>query len=423
MQIRRGSIVNILLAIAFPVLIYALQYTVDAIPNWLIYPIISICGLIVIGSILALTPLWDRLFKKEPVQTLPSEGDSSIPFTNMYSSIVRIKSREPSKYPPVVFETALVICSLILLASGTWIIYLAISSRVILRDFNTSWLMFILLIIVLPLWILVDTFIVERKQRKLGRSRVAKEKTVDLDDEPDAVFEKCRRAIIEEQSSIIALDRLKLIKAQWRKSIVTLTITNMGHGRVRVHILSDSKWITTKWDFGTNQKNVDAFERLLQTKEQGLVRDKPLIFQIGETAYTAPHPYIDEREVSAIICQVIFGNPNNEDKTINTFRLEVNSKAPYLLSEARDSERGGSYLVPSGGGFASVPRKPWLSVPLTVNGKNSANGWIGFCIIERRDLTLKEAWNMAGELVAVQTDGVELRCPFPVCSLPRTDQS
>ncbi len=422
MQIRRGNIATILLAIALPVLFFVLPYRVEAVPNWVVYLVISICGLVIIGSILAFTPLWDKFSKKEPIQALPSDSDS-IPSTNAYSSIVRITAQEPSKHPPVIVNTVLVICSLITLAFGIWIMYMAILGGVIPRDFDAGWLMVILFLIVSPIWILVDTIIIEGKQRKLGRSRVAKEKTVDLHDKADTVFDRCLQAIGTWQSSIIAMNRPKLVKARWRNSIMTATVTNMGHGRVRVHILSDSKWTTTKWDFGINQRNVDTFERLLQTKEEGLVRDKPLIFQIGETAYIAPHPYVDEREVSAIICQVIFGNPDNKDKTINTFRLEVNSKAPYLLSEARDSEHGGSYLVPSGGGFASVPRKPWLSVPLTITGKSGANGWIGFCIIERRDLTLKEAWNMGGELVAVQTDGVELRCPFPVCSLPRTDHS
>jgi len=127
-------------------------------------------------------------------------------------------------------------------------------------------------------------------------------------------------------------------------------------------------------------------------KPQGLVGGTPLIFQIGETAYTASSPFVDEREVSAIICQVIFGNPDKRNRVITTFRLEVKSKSPYLLSEARDSERvSGSYLVPAGGGFASVPKKPWLNVPFNIGGGDGKSGWIGFCLIERRDLTLAEA--------------------------------
>ena len=155
-------------------------------------------------------------------------------------------------------------------------------------------------------------------------------------------------------------------------------------------------------------------------KPRGLVRDRPLTLKIGETAYIASHPYTDEQKVKNIICQVILGNPNDKPKTITTFRLEVSSKAPYLLSEARDSERGGSYLVPPGGGFSTVPRKQWLKTPVQIKGGEAVAGWIGFCLLERGDLTLAEAWNMNGELIAVQTDGTELRALFPACDLPRT---
>ena len=75
-------------------------------------------------------------------------------------------------------------------------------------------------------------------------------------------------------------------------------------------------------------------------KPQGVVRDRPLTLQIGETAFIASHPYTDGQKVKDIICQAILGNPNDKPKTVTTFRLKVRSKAPYPLSEARDSGRG-----------------------------------------------------------------------------------
>ena len=159
-------------------------------------------------------------------------------------------------------------------------------------------------------------------------------------------------------------------------------------------------------------------------KPQGLTKaDKPLNLQIGESAYRASSPYTDERKVNVIICQVILGNPSNATRTVTTFRLEAKSKACYLQSEARDSERGGSFLVPSGGGFSIVPRKPWLDVPVRIGSGCGVSGWIGFCLSERDDLTLAEAWKMDGELVAVQSDGVEVRAQFPPCNLPRANGS
>lgn len=159
-------------------------------------------------------------------------------------------------------------------------------------------------------------------------------------------------------------------------------------------------------------------------KPQGLTKtDKPLNLRIGESAYIASSPYTDERTVSDIICQVILGNPSNKTKTLTTFRLEVKSKACYLHSEARDSKGHGSFLVPPGGGFSIVPHKPWLEVPVRIGSGDGISGWIGFCLSERHDLSLAEAWKMDGELVAVQSDGVEVRAQFPPCNLPRANGS
>ena len=112
---------------------------------------------------------------------------------------------------------------------------------------------------------------------------------------------------------------------------------------------------------------------------------------IGETAYIAPIPYLSNRGVSDIVIQVNLGNPNSSlTKTIMTFRLDVEGKAPYPLSEARKSERtGGWYLVPSGGGFSTVPNKDYMKMPITIPAASATVGWIGFCLVQRNDLTLE----------------------------------
>ena len=159
-------------------------------------------------------------------------------------------------------------------------------------------------------------------------------------------------------------------------------------------------------------------------KPQGLTKaDKPLNVQIGESTYIGSPPYTDEQKVKDVVCQVILGNPSDRAKTVTGFRLEVKTKAPYLQSEARDSEKGGSFLVPSGGGFSTVPRKPWLDVPVRISSGDGVSGWIGFCLIQRNDLTFAEAWNMGAELITVQSDGVELHAQFPPCDLPRANSS
>jgi hypothetical protein len=95
------------------------------------------------------------------------------------------------------------------------------------------------------------------------------------------------------------------------------------------------------------------------------------------------------------------------------FRLEVKTKVPYPVSEAKDSEGKNSILILPGGGFASVPRRDWLKLPAEISGAGGAVGWIGFELLTRNDLTFAEATKMAAQLVAVQADGVEVRVDFP----------
>ena len=158
-------------------------------------------------------------------------------------------------------------------------------------------------------------------------------------------------------------------------------------------------------------------------KPVGLTRGKPLFFTIGETAYIAPFPYVPEREVSDVVTQVHIGNPDTKrPRTVATFRLNVVGKPAYPVSEARRSERnGGWYLVPSGGGFSSVPSKDYMRLPITVPTGGAVVGWIGFCLAERRDLTWEEAWNIDAEVVSVEADGTEISCLLPACELPRQE--
>lgn|SRR4030042_767264 len=148
--------------------------------------------------------------------------------------------------------------------------------------------------------------------------------------------------------------------------------------------------------------------------------NKPLYFKVGESAYRATLPFVDESEVYTIIGQIMIGNPNKKERIIISFRLEYEDKEPYLVSEAR-SGNSSFYLAPSGGGASSVPSKTYLNIPIKIPANDGIVGWIGFTIIERRDLKLNDVWNKQARLVAIQSDGKELYTSFPKCDLPRAE--
>jgi hypothetical protein len=63
-----------------------------------------------------------------------------------------------------------------------------------------------------------------------------------------------------------------------------------------------------------------------------------------------------------------------------------------------------------------------MRLPITIPAEEAAVGWIGFCLLERRDLTLAEAWNMGATAIAIQADEAEVSYRLPVCALPRAAQ-
>jgi len=111
----------------------------------------------------------------------------------------------------------------------------------------------------LPLYIIVDYFHTKSKYYKLGRSRVAKEARITIANDADTVFDACYRALDSMQAAIRIMEKPNLLRANIRNSVMTITIIQIEGSKVRVYILSDSKWLTIKWDGGANQRNIDNF--------------------------------------------------------------------------------------------------------------------------------------------------------------------
>jgi hypothetical protein len=227
-------------------------------PMWAVYLVEGVCGVAIIWAILALTPLWDKMPKKKAIS-----ASSPVISTANYDNITRIAGEEPTHRFPLIYNITLAACSLVLLAVGLWSTYLWIVGKISAPN-GWEWILFLLLV-VFPIWVMWDIVITEPRQYKLGKSRVARERILYFVEDASPVFNRALQAMNTMKASIVVMERPKLIKARWTNSIISVTVTNVGHGRVKVVVFVDSRWITTKWDFGSSQKSVDTFERLLLT--------------------------------------------------------------------------------------------------------------------------------------------------------------
>ena len=105
-------------------------------------------------------------------------------------SISKIQQREPGRHPPVIILIIATIPALILLASGIWVIYTWITRRIEFQ-IDIESVLLLLLFIGLPLYIIIDLFLIQRKYDKLGRSHVAKEARATIINDTDTVFDAC----------------------------------------------------------------------------------------------------------------------------------------------------------------------------------------------------------------------------------------
>ena len=259
MQIHTEQVRAIVLAIAVAAAFWVLPYQVKTMPIWIPYLVDSVCGLMVIGVILSMTPVWGKMFGSGKLQS-PVRAD--LPPTEYYQTL-RIVQQEPNKQPPVILDAALVCIALLTLFAVGLEIYLFATGKLPISQINTRLVLSLVVYVGMSVWLLISTFLVEPKYRKLGKSAVAREKQVDVKGNAGDIFLRAVKTIAMEPHIIWKLDTPKLIRARWRHATVTVTTTNVGHGVVRTNITSDGRWTTTRFDFGTNQRNVEALVRAI----------------------------------------------------------------------------------------------------------------------------------------------------------------
>jgi len=186
-----------------------------------------------------------------------AQNDNPTAQTRMID-LLKIEQREPSNRPPKLLSLAPLVSSILMLSFGIGVTYMMITGTIEFQiDFWT--VLLAVVFIGLPVYVIIDYFHTESEYYKLGRSKVAKEAKVTVLDDVDTVFGACYRALDSMQAAIIILEKPNLLKAKSRNCVMTVTIVPVEGSEVKVYILSDSNWLTIKWDRGANKRNVDDF--------------------------------------------------------------------------------------------------------------------------------------------------------------------
>jgi len=163
----------------------------------------------------------------------------------------------------------LIISSTILLLADCYLIYLLIKNWSA-ENLAIGSIIFLLVMIALPLWSLIDILIIEPRVRKKGRSSVAESATVELEGDIGILFEQCQKVLVDMGASITKLDfESKVIEADLGRQVMTIKIEQTEQSRNKVSILSDSKLLSVKFDFGRNRRNIDTFIKRLLYREDG----------------------------------------------------------------------------------------------------------------------------------------------------------
>ena len=257
MQIRSENIAAFILPSAVEVLLFILHYRIITMPDSVFYIGVTICSIAIVLSILAVTPLWNRLFGSR-LATAPIMTD--------YSNTIREHGREPSTKPPSAFNYVLIASSIIMLLFGSLAVYFWLTGDII-GHIDLYWILFFAFFVGAPILALLDIFVWEKKYYKLGKSARHAEKTITVKDDINNIFNRGLRVlnIKPMETSVIKIDRPKLIKAQIAGFIITIKTRHILKGLVNIYISSDSRWLTTKFDWGVNQKNVDKIDRLIHS--------------------------------------------------------------------------------------------------------------------------------------------------------------
>lgn len=271
MQIRSGHFVFlIVLCVVEAILKFWPTTWSDLMPESARITIAIVGAVAIVGLILWWAwPYLQRIFVKKPItqeRIAKAQIKGTQPIAN-YKKVLSMLGQEPSNKPSVSMNSISTICSLIIFIYGLLILNLWYTGKLHIQN-SLYWFFFIGLFIVFPLLILLDIYVWEKKYFKMKKSHVEKHKTFTLRGNLDVVFDGClkvfeNRIRMKKNSQILKMERPKSIKAIIGGSVIIVETRQVKKGVVEIYFQSDSQWLTTKFDFGLNQRNVDLFEGLI----------------------------------------------------------------------------------------------------------------------------------------------------------------
>ena len=158
-------------------------------------------------------------------------------------------------------QAVLVVCCLLLLAFDGLLFWFWITEPLTV-DLDIASIVFLTFIVGFPLYSLIDIVIMEPRIRKSGHSKVAEPAVLVVEGEPDKLLKRCQDVLGEMGGTITHLDiESKLIKADFNKDEITIKIEHIQDLKYCILLLSDSKWLSVRFDFGRNKRNIDTFTR------------------------------------------------------------------------------------------------------------------------------------------------------------------
>lgn len=172
-------------------------------------------------------------------------------------AMLKVWQPGPSRYPPRISAVLVLVAALLLLTFGGSAVYWWVARTTEFPvDFWTA-LLVLLLFVALPIVLVRD--VIKILVRRPARSEVARAASITVANDTDTVFDACCGVLRSMHAAIRIMERPMLLKASVRNSLITIGITQIEESRVLVHVLSDAKWLTVRWDGGANQRNIDVF--------------------------------------------------------------------------------------------------------------------------------------------------------------------